>query len=58
MKPKTTKAGQRQHRPATRAPHGAPHFTDRIAIYCTTAQKRKFERRGGSQWLRKIIQEA
>ncbi len=46
---------QRQHRPATRAPHGCPEFTDRVAAYVTPAQKRKFRRNGGSQWLRQII---
>lgn len=49
---------QRQHRLSTRAPHGAPEFTERIAIYCTAKQKAKFEKRGGSAWLRKIIAEA
>lgn len=58
MKPKTTKTGQRQHRPATRAPHGAPEFTERIAIYCTPKQKRKFEKGGGSAWLRDAIDKA
>lgn len=53
-----TRAQQKQHRPQTRAPHGAPEFTERIAIYCTPRQKRKFEKRGGSQWLRGVIQEA
>lgn len=54
----TGRRGQRQHRLATRAPHGAPEFTERIAIYCTPAQKRKFVKRGGSQWLRELIGKA
>ena len=49
---------QRQHRPKTRAPHGCPEYTKRIAAYVTAAQKRKFQRKGGSEWLRKLIQEA
>lgn len=58
MKRKTTKSGQRQHRPATRAPHGAPEFTERIAIYCTPKQKRKFLKNGASSWLRDVIDQA
>jgi len=53
-----TTRSQRQHRMATRAPHGAPEFTERVAIYCTAKQKRKFKQRGGSAWLRKIMTEA
>ncbi len=53
-----SRRGQRQHRPANRAPHGAPEFTERIAIYCTPAQKRKFVKRGGSGWLRELIGKA
>lgn len=49
----TTK--QKQHRPATRAPHGAPEFTERIAFYCTAKQKRKFTKNGGSSWARQLI---
>jgi len=46
---------QHQHRPATRAPHGNPEFTERIAIYCTAKQKKKFVQRGGSMWLRRVL---
>lgn len=49
---------QRQHRPATRAPHGAPEFTERIAAYVTPTQKRKFKRNGGSQYLRDLLDKA
>jgi len=49
---------QQQHRTGTRAPHGAPEFTERIAIYCTAAQKKKFKRSGGSHWLRQVIDAA
>lgn len=44
-----------QSRPKTRAPHGSPEFVERIAIYCTAKQKRKFEKHGGSQWLRRVV---
>lgn len=43
-----SRKGQKQHRPATRAPHGCPEFTELIAIYCTPRQKKEFARRGGS----------
>ena len=45
----------KQSRPATRAPHGCPEFTERIAFYCTPAQKKKFMKSGGSQWMRRVI---
>lgn len=48
----------KQHRPATRAPHGSPKYTERIAASVTSSQKRKFHRRGGSGWLRKLIDSA
>jgi len=38
-----------------RAPHGAPEFTERMAMYCTAAQKRKFDTHGGSAWLRRVL---
>lgn len=46
---------QLQHRPPTRAPHGAPQYTERVAAFVTAKQKRAFERRGGSTWLRDLI---
>ena len=50
---------QRQTRLAHRAPHGAPEFTERIAIYATPAKKKAMKRRGyGSQWVRKAIDHA
>jgi hypothetical protein len=49
---------QHQHRMAHRAPHGAPEFTERVAAYVTARQKRKFRQRGGSDWLRKLIDAA
>lgn len=49
---------QRQHRPSKRAPHGAPQFTERIAIYATRKQKRAFRQLGGSGWLRDVIDRA
>ena len=47
----------KQTRRANRAPHGAPEFTTRLAIYCTEAQKSKFDSHGGSIWLRRVIDE-
>ena len=56
MRAATSKRGQVQVRTGHRAPHGQPEYTDRIAIYCTPAQKRAFKRNGyGSPWLRKVI---
>lgn len=49
---------QRQHRPSTRAPHGAPEYTERLAACVTARQKRKFMRNGGSQWLRELLDKA
>lgn len=49
---------QRQNRPTRRAPHGAPEFTERIAAYVTSRQKRAFVRKGGSAWLRDLIDRA
>lgn len=49
-------ATQKQHRPDTRAPHGAPEFTERIALYCTPRQKKAFKKLGGSGWLRGVIE--
>ena len=39
----------------TRAPHGSPEFTERIAFYCTSKQKKKFRKNGGSAWARHLI---
>jgi hypothetical protein len=52
------KKPQKQHRPTTRAPHGEQRFPTRIAACVTPEQKRKFHRRGGSAWLRGLIQAA
>jgi len=50
---------QQQTRLKTRAPHGAPEFTERIALYATAKQKRHVRKRGyGSQWVRKAIDHA
>lgn len=49
---------QRQNRPKTRAPHGCPEFTERLAAYVTAKQKRKFVKLGGSAWLRDLIDNA
>ncbi|WOB06506.1 hypothetical protein [Piscinibacter gummiphilus] len=45
----------KQHRPATRAPHGSPQYPERIAAHVTKKQRRAFERMGGSGWLRGLI---
>jgi hypothetical protein len=49
---------QKQHRPPTRAPHGSPEYTERIALYCTPKQKRKFRKNGGSAWVRELLDRA
>lgn len=49
---------QRQHRTGTRAPHGCPEFTERVAAYVTAKQKRAFRKLGGSAWLRGLIDNA
>lgn len=49
---------QSQHRPPTRAPHGSPEFTEKLAAWVTPKQKRAFLRKGGSAWLRRLIDEA
>ena len=49
---------RKQHRPPTRAPHGSPEFTEKLATWVTKEQKRAFRRNGGSAWLRTLIDEA
>ena len=46
---------QKQRRLKTRAPHGSPIYSKRIAAWVTPAQRRAFEREGGSAWLRTLI---
>lgn len=46
----------KQQRLKTRAPHGSPHFTEKVAGWVTIAQRRKLKRHGGiSIGLRKAI---
>lgn len=42
----------------TRAPHGYPDHDARIAIRLPHKLKAKVAKRGGSEWLRKLIQDA
>lgn len=51
------KRGQVQHH-GKRAPRGSAQLTERIAFWCTAAQKRKFNRNKGSMWARRLIDEA
>ena len=51
-------AKQQQHRTGRHAPHGAPEYTERIAFYCTAKQKAKFKKRGGSDWMRRLVESA
>lgn len=46
---------QTQHRPQTRAPHGNPEFTETLAFKATKGHRRLFQRKGGSAWLRSLI---
>jgi hypothetical protein len=46
---------QTQHRPQTRAPHGNPEFTETLAFKATKDHRRLFQRKGGSAWLRSLI---
>jgi hypothetical protein len=41
-----------------RAPHGEPEYTKRVALRVTPAQQRKVQRKGGSIWMRKLIDAA
>ena len=52
----TTK--QKQHRPATRAPHGSPIYTERIGAWVTDKQHAWVKRNGGSTKLRELVQRA
>lgn len=52
----TTK--QKQHRPATRAPHGSPIYTARIGAWVTDKQHAWVKRNGGSAKLRELVQKA
>ena len=49
---------QKQRRLKARAPHGSPIYSKRIAAWVTPAQRRAFERGGGSEWLREVINQA
>jgi hypothetical protein len=49
---------QRQNRPRTRAQHGSPVHTRQIGAWVTKEQFRKFHDSGGSEWLRRLIEEA
>lgn len=49
---------QKQHRPATRAPNGAPEYTERISFYATERQKKAFRKLGGSGWARAALDQA
>lgn len=57
MKQPMTKHRQVQHH-GNRAPRGSAQLTERIAFWCTAAQKRKFNRNKGSMWARRLIDEA
>jgi hypothetical protein len=46
---------QKQHRPTNRAPHGSPIYSKRIAAWVTPAQRRLFDKHGGSEWVREVI---
>jgi hypothetical protein len=46
---------QRQHRLKHRAAHGSPIYSKRVAAWVTPGQRQEFERRGGSEWLRRVL---
>ena len=46
---------QVQRRLKTRAKHGSPVYSKRVAAWVTPAQRRAFERFGGSKWLRRAL---
>lgn len=49
---------QQQNRPAHRAPHGKAQHQARFAFRCSRAMHRLILRRGGGEWLRKLIKGA
>lgn len=51
------KMKQIQHH-GRRAPHGKPEKTVRVSFRCTPAQRRKVQRKGGSLFLRALVDEA
>jgi hypothetical protein len=48
----------KQHRPATRAPHGSPIYTARTGAWVTDKQLAWVKRNGGSAKLRELVQRA
>ena len=50
-------AKQHQHRPATRAPHGKPNYSKRVGAWVTTRQHSWTRRRGGSAYIRRLIEQ-
>jgi hypothetical protein len=49
---------QYQHRPKTRAPHGSRQFPARLGAWVTPRQYQAFRRNGGSEWLRRLLDDA
>jgi hypothetical protein len=49
---------QFQNRPGTRAPHGSPHYPERVGAWVTEEQHKHVMKNGGSGFLRAIIQKS
>jgi len=47
---------QTQHRPKTRAPHGKPEHSARISLRCTPELKSLFDKKGGSEKARIVLE--
>lgn len=52
---KRTPNKSQQNRPKTRAVHGSPDFTARIGAWVTEEQYQYFHDKGGSIWLRELL---
>ena len=44
--------------PRTRAPNGYPEFTERFCVRFTPKQQKKIKARGGSAWVRDLVNKA
>ncbi len=48
----------KQHRPPTRAPHGQPEYIAVIAVRVTKDMHKSIMRKGGSGWVRNVIEKS
>lgn len=52
---KRTPDKSKQNRPGKRAPHGSPDYPARIGAWVSDEQYQYFHAKGGSIWLRELL---